>query len=133
MIINICLWSFYWLAKRIWYSWSQRFTWKNTTLWYYINCIPLLLLGIYLYILIDDKLNWNTHTNNIVSKLMRANSILSKLRYYINIVILKNNLLCNIPFLSYLCHGSTGANKNSPETYNCPSKESIKNYELCTI
>ena len=29
----------------------------------------------YFGILIDDKLNWNTHTNNIVSKLMRGNSI----------------------------------------------------------
>ena len=33
--------------------------------------------------------NWNTHTNNIVSKLMRGNSILSKLRYYVNKEILK--------------------------------------------
>ena len=34
----------------------------------------------YLGILIDDKLNWNAHTDNTVSKLMRCNSILSKLR-----------------------------------------------------
>ena len=34
----------------------------------------------YLGILIDDKLNWNAHTVNTVSKLMRCNSILSKLR-----------------------------------------------------
>ena len=40
-------------------------------------------------ILIDDKLNWNTLTNNIVSKLMRGNSILSKLRYYVNKEILR--------------------------------------------
>ena len=45
--------------------------------------------GRYLGILIDDKLNWNTHTNNIVSKLMRGNSILSKLRYCINKEILR--------------------------------------------
>ena len=38
----------------------------------------------YLGILIDDELNWNTHTNNIISKLMRGNSILPKLRYYVN-------------------------------------------------
>ena len=43
----------------------------------------------YLGILIDDKLNWNTLTNNIVSKLMRGNSILSKLRYYVNKEILR--------------------------------------------
>ena len=42
----------------------------------------------YLGTLIDDKLNWNTHTN-IVSKLMRENSILSKLRYYANKEILR--------------------------------------------
>ena len=34
--------------------------------------------------MIDGKLNWNAHTNNIVSKLMRGNSILSKLRYHVN-------------------------------------------------
>ena len=43
----------------------------------------------YLGILIDDKLNWNTHTNNIVSNLMRGNSILSKLRYYVDKEILR--------------------------------------------
>ena len=40
-------------------------------------------------ILIDDKRNWNTFTNNIVSILMRGNSILSKLRYYVNKEILR--------------------------------------------
>ena len=35
----------------------------------------------YLSILIRDKLNWNTHANSIVSKLIGGNSILSKLRY----------------------------------------------------
>ena len=43
----------------------------------------------YLGILINDKLNWNTHINNIVSKLTRGNSILSKLRYYVNKEILR--------------------------------------------
>ena len=43
----------------------------------------------YLSILIDDKLNWNAHNDNIVSKLMRGNSILSKLRYYVNKEILR--------------------------------------------
>ena len=38
----------------------------------------------YFGILIDDKLNWNIHTNNIVSKLLIGNSILSKLRCYGN-------------------------------------------------
>ena len=27
---TICLWVFYWIAKSIWYSWSQHFTWKNS-------------------------------------------------------------------------------------------------------
>ena len=27
---TICLWVFYWIAKSIWYCWSQHFTWKNT-------------------------------------------------------------------------------------------------------
>ena len=43
----------------------------------------------YLGILIDNKLNWNTHTNNIVSKLKRGNSILSILTYYVNKEILR--------------------------------------------
>ena len=38
----------------------------------------------YLGILIDDILKWNTHTNNIVSKLLRGNSILSKLGYHVS-------------------------------------------------
>ena len=63
----------------------------------------------YLGILIDDKVNWNTPTNNIVSKFMRGNSVLSKLDT-------KNNLICNIPFLSYLCHHIMGTNKNSANT-----------------
>ena len=41
--------------------------------------------------MIDDKLNWNTYVNNIVSKLMRGNSILSKLRYYVNKEILRTS------------------------------------------
>ena len=51
------------------------------------DCIPLLIR--YLGIVIDDKLNWNTHSNNIVLKLMRGDSILSKLRYYVNKEILR--------------------------------------------
>ena len=43
----------------------------------------------YLGILIDDKVNWNTPTNNIVSKFMRGNSVLSKLRYHVNKEILR--------------------------------------------
>ena len=46
------------------------------------------MLGTWVGILIDDKLNWNTPTNNIVSKFMRGYSILSKLRYYVNKEIL---------------------------------------------
>ena len=87
----------------------------------------------YLSILIDDKLNWNTHTNNIVSNLMRGNSILSKLRYYVVKEILRTILFCNIPFLSHLCHHSMGSNKKSSKEYNYPSEKSIKNCELCTI
>ena len=76
------------------------------------NCTPLLMLGIYLYVLIGDKLNWNTHTNNIVSKLMRANSILSKLRYYVNIVILRT--IYFVIFHSYLTYVMAVQGKNSP-------------------
>ena len=43
----------------------------------------------YLGVLIDDKLNWNTHTNIVVSKFMGGNSILSKLRYYVSKEILR--------------------------------------------
>ena len=41
-------------------------------------------LPLQLGILTDDKFNYNTHTNNIVSRFKRSNSILSKLRYYVN-------------------------------------------------
>ena len=86
----------------------------------------------YLGILIDDRLNWNTHTNNIVSKLMRSNSMLSKLRY-VNKEILRT--IYSPTFHSYLIYAvcSIGTNKNSTKMYNCPSEKSIKNYELHTI
>ena len=44
----------------------------------------------HLVILIDDKLSLNNHAN-IVSKPMRGNSILSKLRYYVNKKILRTS------------------------------------------
>ena len=59
----------------------------------------------YLGILIDDKLNWNTHTNNIVSNLMRGNSILSKLRYYVDKEILRTIYFAI--FHSYLTYVTT--------------------------
>ena len=43
----------------------------------------------YLAILVDDKLKWNAQANNSLSKLMRGNSILFKLRYYVNKEILR--------------------------------------------
>ena len=43
----------------------------------------------YLSILIGDKLNWNTHANSIAPEPMGGNSILSKLRYYVNKEILR--------------------------------------------
>ena len=43
----------------------------------------------YLSILIGDKLNWNTHANSIAPEPMGGNSILSKLRYYVNKKILR--------------------------------------------
>ena len=56
-------------------------------------------------ILTDDKLDWNTHTNNIVSKIMRGNSILSKLRYYVNKEILRTTYFAI--FHSYLPYVTT--------------------------
>ena len=56
-------------------------------------------------ILIDDKRNWNTFTNNIVSILMRGNSILSKLRYYVNKEILRTIYFAI--FHSYLTYVTT--------------------------
>ena len=56
-------------------------------------------------ILIDDKLNWNTHTNNIVSKLVRGNSILSKLRHYVNKEVLRTIYFAI--FDSYLTYVTT--------------------------
>ena len=59
----------------------------------------------YLSILIDDKLNWNAHNDNIVSKLMRGNSILSKLRYYVNKEILRTIYFAIFhSYLTYVTH-----------------------------
>ena len=59
----------------------------------------------YLGILIDGKLNWNTHANNIVSKLVRGNSVLSKLRHYVNKEILRTIYFAI--FHSYLTYVTT--------------------------
>ena len=59
----------------------------------------------YLGILIDDKLNWNTHTNNIVSNLRRGNSNLSQLRYYVIKEILRTIYFAI--FHSYLTYVTT--------------------------
>ena len=82
----------------------------------------------YLGILIDDNI-----TNNIVSKFLRGNSILSKLRYYVTKEKLRT--IYFVIFQSYLilCHHSMTKNKYSPKAYNCHSEKSINNYELCTI
>ena len=55
--------------------------------------------------MINDKLNWNAHTDNIVSKLMRGNSILSKLRNYVNKEILRTFYFAI--FHSYLIYVTT--------------------------
>ena len=55
--------------------------------------------------MIDDKLNWNAHNDNIVSKLMRGNSVLSKLRYYVNKEILRTIYFAI--FHSYLTYVTT--------------------------
>ena len=44
----------------------------------------------YLGINIDSNLNWKEHMNAIVIKLNRANSILSKLRYFVQSSTLKS-------------------------------------------
>ena len=44
----------------------------------------------YLGIRIDSNLNWKDHSNLIAIKLNKANSILSKLRYYVNSQTLKS-------------------------------------------
>ena len=69
----------------------------------------------YLGILIDDKLNWNNHTNNIVSKLMRGNSVLSKLKYYVNKEILRTNyFIYSIPI--FLMSPQYGDNQEFPKS-----------------
>ena len=88
----------------------------------------------YLGILIDVKLNCNTHTNNIVSKLITGNSILSKLRYYVNKEILTTIYFAL--FHSYLITYATtvwGQTRIPQKRITAHQKKSIKNYELCTI
>ena len=84
----------------------------------------------YLGILIDDKLKWNTYTNNI----MRGHSILSKLRYYVNEEILRTIYFAI--FNSYLTYVTTAWEQTRIPQKRITvfqKKKSIKNYELCTI
>ena len=67
----------------------------------------------YLGILIDEHLNWSSHSNFLASKLSRANGMLSKIRHYVN-----NNTLRTIYFgifESILNYGSQiwGQNQNN--------------------
>ena len=60
------------------------------------NCIKY--LGIY----IDSNLNWKQHTEYIAKKIRRSIGLLSKLRYYVNSLILKNLYYALIyPFFIY--------------------------------
>ena len=43
----------------------------------------------YLGIKIDQNLNWKDHISDIAVKLKRANSLLFKIRHFVNITILK--------------------------------------------
>ena len=44
----------------------------------------------YLVIKIDENLNWKIYTQDITSKLNRANAVLAKLRHFVNSEILRS-------------------------------------------
>ena len=59
----------------------------------------------YLGIQIDQHLNWNEHTKNIIPKLTRAIGILSKIHHYVPNFL----LLLNFHFSLNLCLPSVGS------------------------
>ena len=47
----------------------------------------------YLGITIDESLSWIKHTDNVCTKLSRANGLLSKLRHYVNLHVMEKKLV----------------------------------------
>ena len=67
----------------------------------------------YLGVIIDEKLNWNSHVQHIKSKIVKGSYILSKLRHYVNLKTLKLVYFSLIyPHLNY-CITSWGSTSGS--------------------
>ena len=67
----------------------------------------------YLGVIIDHKLKWNKHINHIKNKIAKVSYILSKIRHYVNIEILKTLYYSLIfPHLNY-CLTAWGGAPNS--------------------
>ena len=47
----------------------------------------------YLGVFIDNKLNWKTHIQHVLTKLSRGNGMISKIRYYVNVYLIYITLL----------------------------------------
>ena len=58
----------------------------------------------YLGMKIDENLNWKSHIDDFASKLNRANSLLSKLRYFVSSEILRSVYFAIFQsFVNYVC------------------------------
>ena len=58
----------------------------------------------YLVVVIDENLNWKTHINEISTKLIKGNAMLSKLRHFVNEDILLSGYYAIFhSHLAYLC------------------------------
>ena len=83
----------------------------------------------YLGITIDGNLNWKVHVNDIASKLIRGNAILSKLRYFV-----KKDTLRSVYFAvfhSYIYMSCLGDHQATTAKNISSSKKSIKDNAFC--
>ena len=73
----------------------------------------------YLGVILNDKLNWTSHINNIYTKISKASYILCKIRHYVNLNTLKMIYYSLVyPHLTYCISSWGGAPKTTLQSIN---------------
>ena len=92
-----------------------------------INHMPIERVSYFKFIgvIIDSNLTWSHHINHISNTLSRICGVLSRLKHYAPVLILK--IIYNSLFLSHLNYGITAWGLNvGPRIYNTLQKKAIK-------
>ena len=79
----------------------------------------------YLRMVMDEHLTFQNHTNTVKLRLNRANSLLAKLRHYVNPVLLRTTYY--VVFESHLRYGCQLREHQSYKLFEKNPKQSTKN------